>query len=261
MLDYFYPGRRNFGAFVNRRGLRRLLPVLFSLVPLIAACGGDSTDEPVIDPGDGGNYAPSLDPARFVRGVDNPFFPLAPGTRWIYESEDGSERIEVVVLQETREVIGITATVVRDTVPEDGELIEDTFDWYAQDVDGNVWYLGEDSKEFDAGVFVGTAGSWEAGVDGALPGVIMHGAPRVGVGYRQEYYAGEAEDLAEVRRLDGEATVPYGSFLDLLVIREWNPLDPGVVEDKYYARSIGLVLEVQVRGGNERIELVRFERP
>lgn len=130
--------------------------------------------------------------------------------------------------------MGITATVVRDTVTEDGAVIEDTFDWYAQDVDGDVWYMGEDSKEFD---------------EGAL------------VGYRQKYYAGEAEDLAEVLRLDGEATVPHGSFRDLLVIREWNPVDPGVVEDKYYALEMGLVLEVQVRGGDERIELVRFERP
>ncbi len=129
--------------------------------------------------------------------------------------------------------MGITATVVRDTVTEDGAVIEDTFDWYAQDVDGDVWYMGEDSKEFD---------------EGAL------------VGYRQEYYAGEAEDLAEVLRLDGEATVPHGSFRDLLVIREWNPVDPGVVEDKYYALEMGLVVEVQVRGGDERIELVRFER-
>ena len=141
--------------------------------------------------------------------------------------------------------MGITATVVRDTVTEDGAVIEDTFDWYAQDVDGDVWYMGEDSKGFDEGALVGTAGSWEVGA----------------VGYRQEYYAGEAEDLAEVFRLDGEATVPHGSFRDLLVIREWNPVDLGVIEDKYYTLEMGLVLEVQVRGGDERIELVRFERP
>ena len=151
---------------------------------LVAACGDEANGEPVIDPGDGGNYAPTIEAANFVDRIDNPFLSLIPGSRWIYETDDGVERIEVVVLEETREILGITATIVRDMVSEDGELIEDAFDWYAQDVDGNVWYLGEDSEEFEDGELVGTAGSWESGVDGAQPGIIMHADPRVGVGYR-----------------------------------------------------------------------------
>ena len=230
-------------------------------VALVAACGDDAETEPVIDAGDGGSYAPSIDAANFVDRIDHPFLPLIPGSRWTYESDDGAERIEVVVLEETREILGVSATIVRDTVSEDGELIEDTFDWYAQDTRGNVWYLGEDSKEFEDGAVVSTAGSWEAGVDGARPGIIMHADPRVGVGYRQEYDPGNAEDLAEVLRRDGAETVPHGSFVDLLVIEEWNPLEPEVIEHKYYARGIGLVLELQTAGGSGRVELVRFEPP
>lgn len=225
------------------------------------ACGGGSDAAPVIDPGDGGAYTATLDAADFVDSIDNPFFPLLPGTRWIYESADGSERIEVMVLEETRSILGITATVVHDVVSEDGEVIEDTFDWYAQDRSGNVWYLGEDSKELEDGRVVSTEGSWEAGVDGAQPGIVMHAEPRVGVGYRQEFYEGEAEDLAEVLRLDGTADTPYGDFDGLLVIEEWNPLEPDVVEHKYYASGVGVVLEVMTRGGDERVELVSFEPP
>ena len=227
-----------------------------------AACGDDSSDSertPVIDPGDGGNYAPDLDPADFVRLIDNPFLPFIPGSRWVYESDDGSERIEVVVLDETREILGITATLVRDTVTEDGELVEDTVDWYAQDCDGNVWYLAEDSKELEDGEVVSTAGSWEAGVDGAFPGIVMQADPRVGQSYRQEFYAGEAEDLAEILQLDGSETVPLGSFTQLLVVREWNPLEPEVIENKYYARGTGVVLELEVAGESGRVELVSFE--
>lgn len=225
---------------------------------LLVACGGEFNDEPAIDPGDGGNYAPGLEAADFVDRIDNPFLPLVPGSRWVYES--GAERVEVVVLEETRDILGITATIVRDTVSEEGEVVEDTFDWFAQDRDGNVWYLGEDSKEYEDEV-VSTAGSWEAGVDGAQPGIIMQASPRVDVGYRQEYYVGEAEDLAQVLRLDGKASVPFGSFENLLVIQEWNPLEPRVIENKYYARGVGLVLEEKVKGGSERVELVSFERP
>ena len=159
-----------------------------------------TTGTPVIDPGDGGNYAPDIDPANFVDVIDNPYLPYAVGSRWVYEGEsDGeTERTEVEVLDETREVMGITATVVRDTVYVDGELVEDTYDWFAQDADGNVWYLGEDTHEYEDGVAVNAEGSWEAGVDGALPGIVMPAEPQVGDAFRQEYYAGEAEDMGEI---------------------------------------------------------------
>jgi hypothetical protein len=199
-----------------------------------------------------------IDPANFVEGVDNPFFPLVPGTTTIFEglSDDVQERIVVHVLEEAREVMGIETTVVWDRVWEDGELVEDTYDWYAQDIDGNVWYFGEDSSEIEDGEVVSKHGSWEAGVDGALPGIIMWAQPEVGVSYRQEFYEGEAEDMAEVVSLDASETVAYGEFDDLLEIREWTPLEPGIAEHKFYAEGIGVVLEVVVEGGEGRIELI-----
>jgi hypothetical protein len=137
--------------------------------------------------------------------------------------------------------------------------LEDTFDWFAQDTEGNVWYLGEESKEYEGGEVVSTAGSWEAGVDGALPGVIMWAHPEVGDRYRQEYYPGEAEDMAEVVRSGASESVSQGAYDDLVVIAEWNPLDPGVTEEKYYAAGVGVILEVVVTGGTGRVELVEYE--
>lgn len=205
-------------------------------------------------------YAPDIDPANFVEGVDNPYFPLVPGTTFIYEgeTEDGTERIEVAVTSETKVVLGITCIVVRDTVWVDGELIEDTYDWYAQDKDGNVWYMGEDTKEYEDGLVVSSAGSWEAGVDGAQSGIIMEADPQVGDSYRQEYYAGEAEDMAEVLSLTESADIAYGSFEKLLMTNEWTPLEPGIAEHKYYAAGVGTVLEIQVEGGSDRVELVEI---
>jgi len=205
-------------------------------------------------------YRKEIDPADFVDGVDNRYFPLTPGTTFVYEgeTEDGTVRIEDYVTHETKQILGVTCVVVRDRVIEDGELVEETFDWYAQDKDGNVWYFGEDAKEYEAGVVVSTKGSWEAGVDGAMPGIIMEANPQVGDFYRQEYYKGEAEDMAEVLSLTESASVTYGSFDNLLMTREWTPLEPGVVEHDYYAPSVGLVLEVMVEGGSERVELVEI---
>jgi hypothetical protein len=134
--------------------------------------------------------------------------------------------------------------------------VEDTYDWYAQDIDGNVWYIGEDSSEIEDGEVVSKEGSWEAGIDGALPGIIMWARPEVGVSYRQEFYEGEAEDMAEVVSLDASETVAYGEFDDLLEMREWTPLEPGIAEHKFYAEGIGVVLEVVVEGGEGRIELI-----
>jgi hypothetical protein len=214
----------------------------------------------VIDPGDGGDYAPELDPADFVDTVDNPYFPLVPGTTWVYEGEDDgeTERIEVEVLKETREIEGITATVVRDTVYVDGELAEDTFDWYAQDKDGNVWYLGEDTHEYENGVAINAKGAWEYGKDGALPGIVMLADPREGDAYRQEYYEGEAEDLGEVLHTDATVEIELGTYEDVVVTEDWNPLEPDVVEEKSYAPGIGLIREEKTVGGESVIELLEF---
>ena len=205
-----------------------------------------------------------LDPAEFVSGVDNPYWPLEPGTMWVYEAEveDGTERIEVVVEEETRMVAGIECVVVRDTVSIDGALVEDTWDWYAQDTEGNVWYMGEDSTEYENGEAVSTAGSWEAGVDGALPGIKVWAEPRVGgEAYYQEVYRREAEDLGRDLATDGTASVAFGDYADLLVVEEWNKLAPDAVELKYYAEGIGVVMEETTRGGDEVVELVEFTMP
>jgi len=224
--------------------------VLFLLIGVfLTSCGGAPGGE--------------LDPSNFVATIDNPWLPFLPGSQWVFEdgTEDGVERIEVVVTDETRQIMGITATVVRDIVTLDGEVIEDTFDWYAQDREGNVWYLGESTEEFEDGEVVSTAGSWEAGVDGAEAGIIMKANPTVGDSYRQEFYEGEAEDMAEIVRAGEAVEVAFGSFEDVLVIREWTPLEPGLAEEKFYARGVGPVLEVKVEGGEGRVELISFTAP
>ena len=171
-------------------------------------------------------------------------------------SDGELEHIEVVVTDERRQVMGIEAVVVRDTVTVDGELAEDTYDWFAQDADGNVWYLGEESTEYEDGEAVSTEGSWEAGVDGALPGIVMYADPVPGTAYRQEYDEGEAEDVAEGERAGPSVTVAGQDYADVVVIREWNPFEPDVVEDKSYAPGVGTILEEKVAGGDERVELI-----
>jgi hypothetical protein len=251
---------------------RHLVAATATGVVLLAGCGGDdstgastttasattTTPEPVIDPGDGGAYAPELDPASFVATVDNPHLPLVPGTRWVYEgTDDGeTERTEVEVLDETREIEGITATVVRDTVSVDGEVIEDTYDWYAQDADGNVWYLGEDTHEYEDGVAVNAEGAWEYGVDGALPGIVMPAAPEPGDAYRQEYAVGVAEDMGEVLEVGVSREIGIGAYDDVVVTRDWNPLEPEVVEEKWYAAGVGLIREAKTAGGDGTAELL-----
>jgi hypothetical protein len=214
----------------------------------------------VIDPGDGGNYQPGIVAADFVEAIDNPYLPLTVGSRWVYEGEsDGeSERIEIDVLARRKRVFGVAATVVRDRAYVEGELVEATFDWYAQDRDGNVWYLGEDTKEYEEGKVVSAAGSWEAGVDGALPGIVMPARPGVGLAYRQEYYAGEAEDMGEVIATGDTVTVTVGSFSDVITTRDWTPLEPEVIEEKSYAPGAGQISETKAAGGEGRLELVEY---
>jgi hypothetical protein len=207
--------------------------------------------------------SPSLDPADFVESIDNPWLPLVPGSEWQYRgTSDGElETITVTVLDETREIQGVTATVVQEIVRDrDGEVVEDTLDWFAQDADGNVWYLGEDTTEYDGGQ-PSAKSSWEAGVGGAQAGLAMPARPRVGDGYRMEYLEGEAEDQAEVVDLEGSASVPYGDLTDLLEIEDSTLLEPGVVESKLYARDIGLVQEMTIEGGDELIQLVAYLEP
>ena len=203
-------------------------------------------------------YAPDIDPAGFSTVIDHPYLPLTPGSRWVYESQtpEGLERIVVEVTDDTREVMGVEAVVVRDTVTLDGVVIEDTFDWYAQDAEGNVWYFGEDTREFENGIAVNASGAWEAGIDGALPGIVMEADPQVGDRYRQEYYEGEAEDEGKVLSLDATVTVPFGDFDGVLQTKDFTRLERGVVENKFYAEGVGVVQEQKVKGGSQLTVLV-----
>jgi hypothetical protein len=207
---------------------------------------------------------PQLPPARaFVRRIDNKYFPLVPGTRFLYRGkQDGEPReVSVLVTRKTKVILGIRAVVVLDQVLVGGKPEEKTFDWYAQDKRGNVWYLGEDSSDFVKGKWVRSDGSWEAGVHGARPGIVMEAKPSVGDAYRQEYYKGHAEDMAAILRLDASVSVPYGTFRKALVTKEWTPLERGVIEQKYYARGVGNVRTVMVKGGSEEERLVSVTRP
>jgi hypothetical protein len=162
------------------------------------------------------------------------------------------------VTTETRQVMGVDCVVVRDTATLDGSVIEDTFDWFAQADDGAVWYFGEDTKDYEDGEVVSTDGSWEAGVDGAQPGIVMPAELRVGDRYRQEYYLGEAEDMAEVLSLTEQIEVPAGAYDQVVMTKDFTPLEPDVLEQKYYARGVGMILAVQIRGGTGAEELVEF---
>jgi len=252
---------------------------LFAALFLGVACGGGdgkpaavsqptATGQPATSPTQVASSLPQagepveLDPADFVAEIDNPYWPMKPGNRWVYNETDadGNEmQVEVTVTNDAKNILGISATVVHDVVTQNGSVKEDTLDWYAQDVHGNIWYLGEDTTEYENGVVVSTEGSWEAGVDGAQPGIVLPAEPAAGMTYRQEYYAGHAEDQARILSLDEHVDVPYGSFDGALQTEDSTPLDPDVLEHKYYVRGVGPVLVVDIGAGAGGEELVTFE--
>ncbi len=230
------------------------------LVGLVAgACGSGGGTSHQASPS-APAYAPTINPAQFMEHVTNRLFPLTPGTTYVYDgTKDGvAQHNDVTVTSETTTIIGVSCVVVHDVVTQQGELVEETFDWYAQDSVGNVWYFGEDSKEYAGGKVTGTKGSWKAGVDGALPGIVMEAAPNVGDTYRQEYYAGEAEDMARVLSISDSKTVTSGSYQDVVVTEDLTPLEPDQVEHKYFAPGVGFIFGTMVKGGSEQIELVRI---
>jgi hypothetical protein len=236
------------------------------MAALVAAigCGGGgdtaSSDEPAGLPQ--GSEHVNLDPAEFTTAIDNRYWPMTPGSRWVYrEAEDGKvNRVVVTVTKRTKTIDGIEARVVRDVVSKQGSgvPVEVTNDYYSQDSEGNVWYLGEDTTEYQHGRPASTAGSFAAGVDGAEAGVAVPADPQQGLSYRQEYYAGEAEDEGEVLRTGEQAEVPFGHFDDVLATRDTNPLEPKVVEYKYYAPDVGPVLTLDVSGASGREELLSY---
>jgi hypothetical protein len=206
------------------------------------------------------NFSPRFDPDKFVRVVDNRFFPLRPGTRFFYRGEeDGEAETNItIVTHDRKNILGVSAVVVLDRVFVHGELKEKTFDWYAQDEDGNVWYLGEDTKEYENGRVVSTEGSWESGKHGAKPGIIMPAHPRVGDHYRQEFLEGEAEDEAKVVARDLDIFVPYGAFHHCIRTVEFTRLEPQVKEAKLYCPRVGFVKARGVQGPPSRLVLTHL---
>jgi len=256
------PGRKAVqGAMEPGRALPTLIGAVMALV-LVAGCGSS--------PGDAGGsaqgkvqegYSPSIEPGNFTTRIDNKYFPLKPGTTFVYrgKTENATEGDIVKVTSDTKNIMGVECVVVNDRVTTKGKLTEQTYDWYAQDKKGNVWYFGENSKEYKNGKVKSTGGSWQAGKDGAKPGIIMPASPKVGKTYRQEYYKGEAEDMARALKVDGSVRVPFGSFDHVLVTDEWTPLEPNVAEHKYYAPGVGTILEVATKGPQERLELLHVK--
>jgi hypothetical protein len=209
----------------------------------------------------GAAYAPRIVPGEFTARVTNRYFPLVPGRTLVYRKVTGAvtEETRVTTLRETIEVGGVACAIVRDVVRENGELVEDTDDWFAQHRSGDVWYFGEIARNYEDGRLDNLDGSWRYGRDGALPGVQMRAAPRRGDAYRQEFFLNEAEDLAVVLGFGRTVTVPYGTLRDCLETREFSPLEPGVEERKFFAPGIGFVLAINDRG--ERSELIAVIDP
>ncbi len=262
----------------------RSLPTIaipLALALLVPGCGSSSTaaDHPgdrasaTAEPSTGapgdplpqGSEPARLDPSDFTTEIDNPYWPMTPGSRWVYretDTEGSQEKVVVEVTHETKKVAnGVEARVVRDTVTEGGEPVEVTDDWYAQDRAGNIWYLGEDTAEYKDGKVANREGSFEAGVDGAEAGIALPGHPRPGLAYRQEYYEGEAEDNGEVVTVGKEKVeVPFGFFDEgVLMTRDLVPTEPKVQELKFYARGVGPVLTVHTDGTGGRGELVSYD--
>src|SRR4051794_11835821 len=201
-------------------------------------------------------------PASFTPHVTNPYFPLRPGTRWVYEGVEGGAHARDVfrVTSRVATIDGVPCAVVSDRLYHRGRLAERTTDWYTQDAAGAVWYYGERTAELDRhGRVTSREGSWRAGRDGARAGIYMPARPRVGDRFAQEDYPGHAEDHFAVMRRHASIRVPYRTYRHrVLKTREWTPLEPGVSDRKWYVRGIGQVAEATVRGGDDRLELVSF---
>ena len=215
------------------------------LVP-VAALSGQKPKE----------WSPDIDPSSFVSVVDNVYFPLTPGRTFRYEDRASGETLVIEVTHRTKTVMGVRTIVVIETVAENGRTVEISENWFAQDRDGNVWYFGEFSRDFENGVPVNSAGSWEAGINGAVPGIIMLAQPAPGDTYFQENAPGVAEDMAAVQSVGLTEVTPMGAQSNVLKTKEWTPLEPGKTEHKYYAPGIGLIAEEQ---GGHRLELVAIE--
>jgi hypothetical protein len=207
-----------------------------------------------------GEYNPVINPEDFVPEINNKYFTLKPGTKFTYKNKAGNELIELTVTDEIKNVMGVATRGVRVTEWRNGLLKEDTTDWYAQDKAGNVWYFGEAVNNYRDGKLVHRWGSWEAGVDGAKPGIIMQADPKVGQTYRQEYYPGRAEDMGTVIATGSKVTVPYGTLENCLQIQDSSPLEVSR-EYKYYCPDIAFLALEELVGFGPEAELVSISRP
>jgi len=234
---------------------RRGAAILALAVVLSAGCGDSGSK--------GESFRPHFDADAFAgRTIDNPWYSLKPGTSFVYRGikDDKPARDVVTVTSETKTILGVPCTVVRDQLFLEGELAARTDDWFAQDGDGNVWYFGEATEELEGGKVTSREGSWQAGVEGAKAGIIMQADPKVGDSYEQEHFEGQAEDHAQVLSLSASVIVPLGSYSDVQLTKEWTPLEPKVIDHKYYVPGVGLVKEATAKGPRESLDLVRVTR-
>jgi hypothetical protein len=263
----------SYSSIRTRKPVAAALGLLAAAFALAACGGGTAGDtgttaraaETAFESGlPQGSERVHLNPADFTTRIDNPYWPMKPGSRWTYREVDPNNltvgHVVVEVTNRTKRIAnGIEARVVRDVVTESGTPIEVTSDYYAQDSAGNIWYLGEQTTEYAKGKPASTTGSFEAGVDGAQPGIALPADPKPGLAYRQEYYAGQAEDRGEVVSVDVQAEPPAGHFRHVLMTKDTNPLEPKVLEFKFYARNVGPVSTVGVSGGSKIEELVSYK--
>ncbi len=235
---------------------KNIAAMTLSMGLILMACEKEDDDR-VMDV----NYNPVINPENFNSEVTNTYFPLDPGKTYTFSAQtpDGLETVVVTVLSETKQVAGVTCTVVRDVVSVDGVMIEDTYDWYAQDDEGNVWYFGEDVSNYENGVLQDKDGSFEAGIGGAKPGIVMMANPVLELPYRQEYSFNVAEDWGKVVAMGLTTTTPFGTFNNCIKTADWNALEPDApLEYKYYAPGIGNVKE-EAEDGSEVLELISAE--
>jgi hypothetical protein len=242
------------------------LIALTAAAVVVAGCGGSSkkstsatnagaTAGTTSTTPKGPAYNPKIDPSQFTTNITQAYWPIKPGARWHYTGKkDGvPEDVVVSVLKGTKTVMGVKTVIVSDIVTQNHTLTEKTTDWYAQDKKGNLWYFGEDTKEYVNGVVSSTHGTWEAGVDNAKPGIVIQASPKVGVSYRQEYRPGQAEDMAQVLSFNGTVNTPAGVFNNVMTTKDTDPLNPDKIEHKQYAKGIGPVHVIRV-GGTHREE-------
>ncbi len=233
-------------------------PVTASLTPTKTPLPS-KTPKPSATP----KYAPVVKASNFVKSIDNPYFPLVPGSTALFSGTSGTGKLieQVTVSKKTRKIMNVTCVEVSSTLTVNDKLSENTINWYAQDKQGNVWLFGASVKKYNAsGKVSSTAGTWQAGSKGALPGIVMQANPGADLTYRQDYYKGKAEDMAQVLSLSESVTGKSGSYTNVLEIKEWSPLHPDIVVNKWYAKGVGLIMSKMVQGGNQELQLTEAKK-